>query len=185
VLLTRSPLSPNPKNGFSFDLHVLGTPPAFILSQDQTLRKVSSSSHSGRLRFLTLTQCFLDLPATLQLLKCATTHKTDDLRRRRRQINLRGKKPYSALSVSFLVVTRSSPIGSEINLIEAYPHYNTGIFRCQVLRLKILCFTTATKLYYHTIRGLSSPQFLIFPIGQTLRVSTLRVYLLSRRPPRR
>ena len=23
---------------FSFDLHVLGTPPAFILSQDQTLR---------------------------------------------------------------------------------------------------------------------------------------------------
>jgi hypothetical protein len=23
----------------SFDLHVLGTPPAFILSQDQTLRK--------------------------------------------------------------------------------------------------------------------------------------------------
>ncbi len=25
--------------GSSFDLHVLGTPPAFILSQDQTLRK--------------------------------------------------------------------------------------------------------------------------------------------------
>ena len=25
---------------FTFDLHVLGTPPAFILSQDQTLRKV-------------------------------------------------------------------------------------------------------------------------------------------------
>ena len=24
---------------FTFDLHVLGTPPAFILSQDQTLRK--------------------------------------------------------------------------------------------------------------------------------------------------
>ena len=26
----------------SFDLHVLGTPPAFILSQDQTLRKILS-----------------------------------------------------------------------------------------------------------------------------------------------
>ena len=26
-----------PKNTFSLDLHVLGTPPAFILSQDQTL----------------------------------------------------------------------------------------------------------------------------------------------------
>jgi hypothetical protein len=28
---------------FTFDLHVLGTPPAFILSQDQTLRKDSPS----------------------------------------------------------------------------------------------------------------------------------------------
>ena len=25
---------------FSFDLHVLGTPPAFVLSQDQTLNKL-------------------------------------------------------------------------------------------------------------------------------------------------
>ena len=43
VLLTRSPLSyPNvhPKTSVKitpFDLHVLGTPPAFVLSQDQTL----------------------------------------------------------------------------------------------------------------------------------------------------
>lgn len=36
MLLTRSPLKPF--EGFPFDLHVLGTPPAFILSQDQTLR---------------------------------------------------------------------------------------------------------------------------------------------------
>ena len=28
----------------SFDLHVLGTPPAFILSQDQTLKNLYSSS---------------------------------------------------------------------------------------------------------------------------------------------
>jgi hypothetical protein len=40
VLLTRSPLSARPKSSFPFDLHVLGTPPAFILSQDQTLRKI-------------------------------------------------------------------------------------------------------------------------------------------------
>ena len=26
---------------FSLDLHVLGTPPAFVLSQDQTLEKIS------------------------------------------------------------------------------------------------------------------------------------------------
>ena len=33
VLLTRPPLEPK----FSLDLHVLGVPPAFVLSQDQTL----------------------------------------------------------------------------------------------------------------------------------------------------
>ena len=37
VLLTRSPLI-HPKAS-SFDLHVLSTPPAFVLSQDQTLRE--------------------------------------------------------------------------------------------------------------------------------------------------
>ena len=39
VLLTRSPLSPTPKGRFSLDLHVLSAPPAFVLSQDQTLRE--------------------------------------------------------------------------------------------------------------------------------------------------
>jgi hypothetical protein len=46
VLLTRSPLSPVPKDRFSLDLHVLGAPPAFVLSQDQTLRE--DLSHSAR-----------------------------------------------------------------------------------------------------------------------------------------
>src|SRR5262249_29689165 len=35
----RSPLSPVPKDRFSLDLHVLSAPPAFVLSQDQTLRE--------------------------------------------------------------------------------------------------------------------------------------------------
>ena len=39
VLRTHSPLPPGASSRFSFDLHVLSTPPAFILSQDQTLRK--------------------------------------------------------------------------------------------------------------------------------------------------
>ena len=39
MLLTRSPLYHRPRAGYSFDLHVLGTPPAFILSQDQTLHR--------------------------------------------------------------------------------------------------------------------------------------------------
>ena len=38
VLLTRAPLyRPARRRAFAFDLHVLGTPPAFVLSQDQTL----------------------------------------------------------------------------------------------------------------------------------------------------
>ena len=39
ALLTRSPLSEKPKSLTPFDLHVLGTPPAFVLSQDPTLKK--------------------------------------------------------------------------------------------------------------------------------------------------
>ena len=38
MLLTRSPLNREPKPPVAFDLHVLGTPPALILSQDQTLK---------------------------------------------------------------------------------------------------------------------------------------------------
>ncbi len=41
VLRTRSPLGHIAAS--PFDLHVLGTPPAFILSQDQTLRKLVPS----------------------------------------------------------------------------------------------------------------------------------------------
>ena len=38
ALRTRAPLSGHPKVSIPFDLHVLGLPLAFILSQDQTLR---------------------------------------------------------------------------------------------------------------------------------------------------
>ena len=37
VLLSRLPLAPGPKPHCPFDLHALGAPPAFVLSQDQTL----------------------------------------------------------------------------------------------------------------------------------------------------
>ena len=52
MFLTRSPLFHIPKNVSSFDLHVLCTLPAFLLSQDQTLldvfekiRKTKASIH--------------------------------------------------------------------------------------------------------------------------------------------
>ena len=45
VLRTRAPLSSTPKGRFSFDLHVLGPPQTFALSQDQTLQfELCSSS---------------------------------------------------------------------------------------------------------------------------------------------
>ena len=47
VLLTRSPLSPVPKDRFSLDLHVLSAPPAFVLSQDQTLREEWLPTEAG------------------------------------------------------------------------------------------------------------------------------------------
>ena len=48
VLLTRSRLCPRASPGSSLHLHVLSTPPAFVLSQDQTLRKnFTKSCHGG------------------------------------------------------------------------------------------------------------------------------------------
>ena len=54
VLLTRSPLSPGPKPWFSLDLHVLSAPPAFVLSQDQTLREDWSAGKPAILFTLSL-----------------------------------------------------------------------------------------------------------------------------------
>ena len=53
ALLTRSPLSHNPQQAVScasFDLHVLGMPPAFILSQDQTLNKLYLKQRFRRIK---------------------------------------------------------------------------------------------------------------------------------------
>jgi hypothetical protein len=44
VLLTRSPLEYPPKEAFPLDLHVLSTPPAFVLSQDQTLHQGTTTT---------------------------------------------------------------------------------------------------------------------------------------------
>jgi hypothetical protein len=52
VLLTRSPLESPPKGHFPYDLHVLSTPPAFVLSQDQTLQtKTPTPTGAGNLPF--------------------------------------------------------------------------------------------------------------------------------------
>jgi hypothetical protein len=56
VLLTRAPLRPKP----SFDLHVLSLPPAFVLSQDQTLKLTSMAEPWNGARpkhYITLARC--------------------------------------------------------------------------------------------------------------------------------
>src|ERR1700759_1463506 len=39
--------SSTPERAFPFDLHVLSTPPAFVLSQDQTLQKKNPTTNSS------------------------------------------------------------------------------------------------------------------------------------------
>ena len=71
TLLTRPPLSHNFLRRISFhyasfDLHVLGTPPAFILSQDQTLNKSYLNSLSAAQillkLFIALKEIFIVIP---------------------------------------------------------------------------------------------------------------------------
>ena len=52
ALLTRPPLTCPPKGTRPFDLNVLGTPPAFILSQDQTLYELFIHPASLPAKFL-------------------------------------------------------------------------------------------------------------------------------------
>src|SRR4029078_8524491 len=47
VLRARSPLSTRASPGFTFDLHVLSAPPAFVLSQDQTLHRDHQPGRPG------------------------------------------------------------------------------------------------------------------------------------------
>src|SRR4051794_22248035 len=71
VLLTRSRLCPGASPGSSLHLHVLSTPPAFVLSQDQTLREVNFMErrrraiwvhvHRGNTDPATI-ECFLSRP---------------------------------------------------------------------------------------------------------------------------
>jgi hypothetical protein len=49
VLLTRSPLTNPPKGESALDLHVLSTPPAFVLSQDQTLQQKTLTKQTTKL----------------------------------------------------------------------------------------------------------------------------------------
>ena len=68
ALLTRPPLDPK----VSFDLHVLGLPPAFILSQDQTLKLKASCDAILDVEPLHICYLFKD---RLNSLFCASVEK--------------------------------------------------------------------------------------------------------------
>ncbi len=70
VLLTRSPLTPKGP----FDLHVLSTPPAFVLSQDQTLQtKTPTPKGAGRIRIRKIRSQTKDTKTGIQ----KTSHPTN------------------------------------------------------------------------------------------------------------
>ena len=106
ALLTRSPLTREPKLLRPFDLHVLGTPPAFVLSQDQTLYKLylndrSRSNlyraicHSLKLFILSFTGNWLNpVPPSFQLhiFRCAPVWCFSF----RSLFNLQGTRPTTA-----------------------------------------------------------------------------------------
>ena len=54
--ITHPSATPCPRKNRAFDLHVLGTPPAFILSQDQTRHPVLCIVSQKRLTFVLFTQ---------------------------------------------------------------------------------------------------------------------------------
>src|SRR5690606_19871021 len=64
ALLTRPPLAPQPKSGSPFDLHVLSMPPAFVLSQDQTLKLTRCQKHQNPLKVYSLHQARDQKPPT-------------------------------------------------------------------------------------------------------------------------
>jgi hypothetical protein len=75
VLLTRSPLSPRPKPRFSLDLHVLSAPPAFVLSQDQTLREEIDHRHCWPKPVEPANGC---LPSSSKLKRCLPSRERVD-----------------------------------------------------------------------------------------------------------
>ena len=74
VLLTRSPLEYPASRAFPFDLHVLSTPPAFVLSQDQTLQtKTPTPKGAGRIRIRKIRSQTKDTKTGIQ----KTSHPTN------------------------------------------------------------------------------------------------------------
>jgi hypothetical protein len=143
----------------SYDLHVSSTPPAFILSQDQTLRKVSSSNPLAALKILDVTQTHLPSCHFSVVKVPVRTHKTDDLRRRRRQRDLWGLNALFGSMPPFFLSLDLLPKGAR----SAYPQPHPLLYH-RVFMLSspgaVFCFSSPQqrRLSYHTFLFLSTPQ---------------------------
>src|SRR5688572_23608238 len=76
ALLSRPPLTIRASPDRPFDLHVSCTPPAFILSQDQTLRMNAQPCGRDVVRGFDRSHILTGFPATLQLLRCSAAGAT-------------------------------------------------------------------------------------------------------------
>ena len=80
VLLTRSRLCPRASPGSSHHLHVLSTPPAFVLSQDQTLRERLACHPAGpkasRLHCLVIERCRVRTSPATRVHNAAASNST-------------------------------------------------------------------------------------------------------------
>ena len=116
ALRTRPPLSRHPKVPIPYDLHVLGLPLAFILSQDQTLRctiaflKLTSVSWAPLstylLRFLILhPSCLLGLQVDVlcwpQAFKDLSPHPTPSLQPLFLRLRAAKIQPFQLLAMTF------------------------------------------------------------------------------------
>ena len=80
VLLTRSPLIHCASTASSFDLHVLSTPPAFVLSQDQTLHKKTRKKNPSTQKEKTRkNQAKINLRTRKNKIKLASQKQTNTL----------------------------------------------------------------------------------------------------------
>ena len=179
MLLTRSPLGTSkihPKTSFErtpFDLHVLGAPPAFVLSQDQTLYKMVSKRQRRLNQFYkSFDLCF----AQTQSLASCTNYfweffkvLSKSLKRFRSSFDIVQFSRSCLLSRSSLFI-----ISSKRKFVK---HFFDFSLSCSV---EPLSFVTAL-IYYHAFHPLSTLFFNFLGIiarGAVFR-AILRAWLIS------
>jgi hypothetical protein len=109
VLLTRSRLCPRTSPGSSLHLHVLGTPPAFILSQDQTLRDRPHEPKSPNGTVRVVKACArLGTPEPRTLTGIIDLSRSKNYERLKLVITYWLQKPYACILLSFQGPSRST-----------------------------------------------------------------------------